>query len=198
MANFVQFQFRRGSAAEWAAANPILAEGELGVELDTNLHKIGNGITRWSDLDYGGLNEPAFTGALQAMQRAQAWAEGADEITGGGRSAKFWAEQAEIYSRIVIDDVSAHNVPLRDTGHFPVATTNVEDALILLRQQQGYTHIQSTAVSTWTINHNLGRYPSVTIVDSAGSVVLGSVAYLSTNLIEVTFTSQFVGKAFLN
>lgn len=198
MAGFIQFQFRRGTAAEWTSANPILADGELGVETDTKLHKIGNGITRWTDLDYGGLNEPAFTGALQAMQKAQAWAESGEEVISGGRSAKFWAEKSEQYAQLLVDGISAHNVPLRDLGHFPTATTNVEDALILLRQQQGYTHVQSAASSTWTINHNLGRYPSVTIVDSAGSAVLGSVAYLSTNLIEVTFTSQFVGKAFLN
>ena len=40
----VQIQIRRGTAAEWTAADPILAEGELGVELDTDKFKIGNGV----------------------------------------------------------------------------------------------------------------------------------------------------------
>lgn len=41
---------RRGTAAEWAAANPILGEGEIGVEEDTERLKIGDGVTHWADL----------------------------------------------------------------------------------------------------------------------------------------------------
>jgi hypothetical protein len=48
----VQLQFRRGTASEWTIANPILAEGELGLELDSNKFKLGNGITRWNSLLY--------------------------------------------------------------------------------------------------------------------------------------------------
>lgn len=51
----IQLQFRRGTAAEWSSVNPTLAEGEMGIELDTDLFKIGNGIDAWNDLDYGGL-----------------------------------------------------------------------------------------------------------------------------------------------
>jgi len=48
----VQLQFRRGTASEWTNANPILAEGELGLELDSNKFKLGNGNTRWNSLLY--------------------------------------------------------------------------------------------------------------------------------------------------
>lgn len=41
---------RRGTSAEWAALNPILAPGEIGVATDTNNVKIGNGVTPWNDL----------------------------------------------------------------------------------------------------------------------------------------------------
>jgi hypothetical protein len=47
-----KIQFRRGTAAQWTTANPVLAEGELGVELDTNKFKIGNGVDNWSTLPY--------------------------------------------------------------------------------------------------------------------------------------------------
>jgi len=47
-----QIQFRRGTSAEWAAANPILAQGELGINLDGNRFKIGTGLTSWNYLDY--------------------------------------------------------------------------------------------------------------------------------------------------
>lgn len=61
-----------------------------------------------------------------------------------------------------------------------------------------YTHDQSTPSDTWTITHNLARYPSITIVDSAGTVVVGGVAYVSVNQVVVTFSAAFSGKAFLN
>jgi hypothetical protein len=51
----VQIQFRNDTAANWTAADPILAQGELGLETDTGSFKIGNGEDVWSDLPYGGI-----------------------------------------------------------------------------------------------------------------------------------------------
>lgn len=42
---------RRGSAAEWTAANPVLGDGEIGWIKDSDLMKIGDGVTAWDDLD---------------------------------------------------------------------------------------------------------------------------------------------------
>jgi hypothetical protein len=47
-----KLQLRRGNAAQWTAANPLLAEGEMAVELDTGKFKVGNGIQLWNQLDY--------------------------------------------------------------------------------------------------------------------------------------------------
>ena len=44
---------RRGTAAEWATANPVLSAGEPGVDLDTGEQRIGDGVTAWSDLPPG-------------------------------------------------------------------------------------------------------------------------------------------------
>jgi len=49
----VQIQLRRGTASQWTTSNPILAQGEFGLEYDTNKFKIGNGINNWNDLGYG-------------------------------------------------------------------------------------------------------------------------------------------------
>jgi hypothetical protein len=48
----VRQQQRRGTAAQWTAANPILSAAEIGVEIDTNKFKIGDGTNRWADLVY--------------------------------------------------------------------------------------------------------------------------------------------------
>jgi len=47
-----QIQMRRDSAADWTAANPVLAEGEFGFETDTRKYKIGDGATAWNSLSY--------------------------------------------------------------------------------------------------------------------------------------------------
>ena len=47
-----RIQIRRDIAADWTRDNPVLAEGEMGYELDTGKLKIGNGITAWNALSY--------------------------------------------------------------------------------------------------------------------------------------------------
>jgi hypothetical protein len=51
-------QLKRGTAARWIEVNTLLAEGELGLEKDTGMFKIGDGITLWSGLDYAGIMGP--------------------------------------------------------------------------------------------------------------------------------------------
>lgn len=48
----VKISLRNDSAANWASKNPILSEGELGVEIDTHLIKVGDGTTNWKNLSY--------------------------------------------------------------------------------------------------------------------------------------------------
>ncbi len=47
-----RMQQRRGTAAQWTAANPTLAAGEIGFETDTNKFKVGDGTNTWSNLTY--------------------------------------------------------------------------------------------------------------------------------------------------
>ena len=78
---YVQIQFRRSTAANWAAANPTLAIAELGLETDTQQFKIGDGVTAWNSLAYGGLMGP--TGATGPMgATGAAGAAGATGATG--------------------------------------------------------------------------------------------------------------------
>jgi len=61
-----------------------------------------------------------------------------------------------------------------------------------------YTHTQSVASDTWVIEHNLGKHPSVVVIDSAGSVIISDVQYDSAYQVTVTFSASFSGKAYLN
>jgi DNA polymerase III psi subunit len=48
----VQIQLRRGTVSQWNYTDPILGQGEFGVEVDTGRFKIGNGTSTWTTLSY--------------------------------------------------------------------------------------------------------------------------------------------------
>ena len=83
------------------------------------------------------------------------------------------------------------------------AKTLVTDGERISWSNATYIHTQSTTSNTWTITHNLNRFPSVTVIDSADTVVQGTIVYNSANQLTVTFFSgtdalAFQGKAYLN
>ena len=58
-----RMQQRRGTAAQWTSANPVLAAGEIGFETDTNKFKMGDGVNTWSNLTYF-IDEDGVAGSL--------------------------------------------------------------------------------------------------------------------------------------
>ena len=60
-----------------------------------------------------------------------------------------------------------------------------------------FVFTQSTASATWTINHNLGRYPIFTVYDSAGTYVIGAVSNPTVNQSVLAFSAPFSGTAYL-
>lgn len=122
----VQIQLRNDTAANWTSVNPTLAQGEIGLEIDTNKMKIGTGSADWETLPYTGVD-------------------------------------------------SAELVPL-----------------------VSYTHVQGSDSSTWTVNHDLGFYPAVTVFLSSGDIVEGAVAHTDTNNLTITFSAAISGSAYLS
>ena len=61
-----------------------------------------------------------------------------------------------------------------------------------------YVHDQATSSDTWVVEHNLGRYPSVTVVDSAGTQFIVQVEYNSKNKLTIYMNGSTTGKAYLN
>lgn len=47
-----QMQQRRATATQWTVANPVLAAGEIGYELDTGKLKVGDGAAQWNVMPY--------------------------------------------------------------------------------------------------------------------------------------------------
>jgi hypothetical protein len=78
----VNILLRRGTSAEWSASNPILLEGEVGVETDSKKLKVGDGLTAWISLPYITLTpsaaasiyapiaNPTFTGTVSGVTKS--------------------------------------------------------------------------------------------------------------------------------
>jgi|18_taG_2_1085343.scaffolds.fasta_scaffold73000_2 hypothetical protein len=63
---------------------------------------------------------------------------------------------------------------------------------------KNYVHDQIAPLLTWQISHNLDKFVSVSVVDSAGSVVAGEIKYVDSNNITLSFSAPFSGKAYCN
>lgn len=78
-------------------------------------------------------------------------------------------------------------------------TVELDNGVVIVQgSDKHYTHDQTVAAAVWEITHNLGKYPSVSVVDSGGNWVVGDVAYLDENSLTVTFSGAFSGKAYMN
>jgi len=80
----------------------------------------------------------------------------------------------------------------------PSNVCTIEDICSLRSSAETYTQFFESALDTWVITHNLGKFPSVTIVDLNNEIVVGDVDFTSSNIITVTFNNPFAGCAFLN
>lgn len=65
-------------------------------------------------------------------------------------------------------------------------------------RDKSYIYKQKSASNEWYITHNLNKYPAVSIVDSADSIIVGEVQYIDMNSLIVKFSDPFSGKAYIN
>jgi hypothetical protein len=66
------------------------------------------------------------------------------------------------------------------------------------RANETYTFVQAGASATWTVQHNLDKFPSVTMVLSTGQKGYGDIVYIDENNLTITFASAESGKAYMN
>lgn len=76
--------------------------------------------------------------------------------------------------------------------------TDLWSYLSSLIAQNSFVFDQQVASAVWVVVHNMGKFPSVTIVDTANDQVEGEVRFNSNNQLTITFTAAVAGKAYLN
>lgn len=81
---------------------------------------------------------------------------------------------------------------------------NIGDLADFINKKQLYTHHQNSASTTWTINHNLGKFPTVSLKFSSSDNVytnvgaFAGVVYTNDNTITITLAASESGYAYLN
>ena len=72
------------------------------------------------------------------------------------------------------------------------------NALSEKESDKHFSFTQNTPSAVWNVTHNLNKHPSVTVVDSAGTEVIGEVKFIDSNSIQLLFSSAFSGSAYFN
>lgn len=100
------------------------------------------------------------------------------------------------------DKVSVNVVVNKPDVRATVHTTNTSIAVPVEVSTKGgdkhYTYVQTVPSDVWIVNHKLGKYPSVSIVDSANTALIGDIDYIDVNTCKLTFIGAFSGKAYFN
>jgi hypothetical protein len=86
-------------------------------------------------------------------------------------------------------------------GNGVVATQGTQYTIIDFNIASGdktFIFTQGVPANVWNIQHNLNKFPSVSVVDTSNTNVFSQVDYVDSNNLTITNTAQFAGKAYLN
>lgn len=136
-----RFLQRRATAAQWAAKNPVLGDGEFGIEKDTGIIKVGDGVTSWT------LLEAAFESQFLPMLGTAA-----DSAKLGGLAPSSYAKATDLSAYLKTADAST-----------TYATNAVVDGRTL---QTSATRKLSTHWGTMTSFPTTGVLPGDTVLRS--------------------------------
>jgi hypothetical protein len=163
-----KIQIRRDTAANWVTANPVLAQGEPGHEIDTGKVKFGNGIDNWNSLIYQDL-----TGSSWTQTGSGAVTRTVDEKLKDVVSVKDFGAVGDG----VANDTAAITAAIAAHGYifFPAGTYRVLSNLTIASSKVIEFHPQASldveAGATVTIYARFIANPDSHVFKGAGSVV---------------------------
>ena len=116
-----------------------------------------------------------------------------DQIDG-----KLSLDDARIAEWTAASDNSIISADVDKSETYTVNLNRLDESVLSFDIPQSYRHIQSANSTAWTITHNLGFRPSVTVIDLDGDVVNADINYNTINQLIITFSSAIKGEAYLN
>ena len=133
MSSIARVRPRRDTAANWAAANPVLLNGELGIETDTRRFKVGDGSSTWTTLPY------YLEGVLVRGQ--------ASRTTGGTITIATAGTYQSTGLSATFDSTTAYGISLATTNLFGLRNTSSATRLFM---------VQASMDASAGNNHTLG------------------------------------------
>lgn len=172
-----QIQLRRGTQAEWTTANPILAVGEVGIEIDTNKIKIGSGAAAWNSLPYfagGGAGGSGATVTSVNGTGANGVSVTGGPITGAGSLT------------IGLGNITPASINASGaiTGS-NLSGTNTGDQTITLTGDITGSGSSSFTTTLATVNPNVGSHGSSTLIPTITVDSKGRITSVSTNAFSI-------------
>ena len=87
---------------------------------------------------------------------------------------------------------------LTGNGNFDVDKFYDFAVFTLSSPDKTFEFTQGVPATTWNIQHNLGKFPSVSVINNNNIVINGEVTYIDNNNVQLNFSAGFTGKAYLN
>jgi hypothetical protein len=125
---------------------------------------------------------------------------GIDGVGGGGditQSRTLYLDLTSLDASNVID-VNADYLVYYDASTSTHYRILINDLLSNTTSDKHYAHTQGVASDTWSVTHSLNKYPSVTVVDSGGTTVVGDIQHVDLNNAVLSFSWPFSGAAYFN
>jgi Major tropism determinant N-terminal domain len=155
-----RIQLRRDTGANWTSANPLLAAGEIGLEIDTNRSKFGDGVARWNELPYAII--AAFTDSEKSkLASVEPGAQANTVASVHGRTGAVTAQPGDYTADHIADTVNKVVMTAAERAKL----TGVESGA------QANT-VASVHGRTGAVTAQPGDYSADHIADTANKVVM--------------------------
>jgi len=167
-----------------------LSKQEISFNNKAQLNTQFSGITeiylhKLNDLDVD------ITGYFQSLQN-----EGTLRINNGSRTTDYGVFRVQGVEELQNDVLKISVDLLLSNGTITDGDSAVMSANIGSVDRHYKTAIMDGNI--WQIEHNLGKFPSITVVDTANNVIYADVNYNDLNNVTITFTSSVTGYAYFN
>jgi hypothetical protein len=164
----VIIQLRRGTEAEWLTEDPVLMEGEVGVDTTNDQFRIGDGVNNWDDLPVAGVTAGGlldgdinFAGYKAISPQIKAYTETVIAGVESSGDVTLDIEDGNIYT-IDLDDIGA---PIDVIFDHPPAAGIAASFTIIIHQDDPVRAVTWPAEMEW-------RDDDVPALDTAGATYI--------------------------
>lgn len=176
--------------------SPSVAGGLTNVKPSAPYHTVTVGIVTYAHANHGKIFVRISNGyELEELHNVKLTSVADGDVVRFNAATSLWENNPKASNS---DRIDGYHVQVDGTGSDPntlyFKTTGGEPA----SADKTYRHVQATPSATWVVDHNLDKYPSVTVLSSTGETVEGNVTYTTSNQATLLFSAPFAGEAYFN